>query len=412
MAKVKKKLNILMVSDYPLREIIGGSVRVLYEQCKWLSARGHEVHVLTREEQVNKGYKKIRNIVEWKYSVRNKNVLTFLLSTLKNSKKLLGDLQKRYTFDFINFHQPLSAIGFLLSHESKNVEKIYTCHSLSFEEFQSRKSLHAGLLNYIRYKLNVSLRKYFEHIALKKSDKIVVLSQFTAKRLHAAYEISNEKIHLIPGGIDLERFYPINKNGDIKKSLNLPLGKTILITVRNLVPRMGLDNLIKALRKIVIKAPDIHLILGGEGPLEKSLKSLTNRLSLDDYISFVGFIQEEQLPLYYQSADMFILPTKELEGFGLVTLEALASGLPVLGTPVGGTKEILGKFDPSFVFSDSNSDSIADLILEKHSILKSNPQRWMNVTRKCRKFVENYYSWEINVDSIEKLFYDTTKGVR
>ena len=398
-----------MVSDYPLEEIIGGSVRVLYEQSKWLAARGHRIHILTREEQVKKGYKKGEDILEWKYHVSNKNILTFLVSTLKNSNKLFRDLHEKYTFDFINFHQPLSAFSFLRSNVSSNLKKIYTCHSLSFEEFQSRKSVRSGLLNFIIYQLNIFIRKYFEHTALKKSDLIVVLSQFTLKRLNDVYKIPTKKIHLIPGGIDLERFRPNNNNGDIRRSLKIPSEKTILLTVRNLVPRMGLANLFKALVAVVKKAPDIHLILGGEGPLKESLISLSDQLGLNDFISLVGFIEEEQLPLYYQSADMFILPTKELEGFGLVTLEALASGVPVLGTPVGGTKEILGKFDPSFIFSDSEPRNIANLILEKYLQFKENPKMWERVSSSCRTFVESHYSWEKNIDSIEKICFKFSK---
>jgi glycosyltransferase involved in cell wall biosynthesis len=113
--------------------------------------------------------------------------------------------------------------------------------------------------------------------------------------------------------------------------------------------------------------------------------------------------------MYYQAADIFVLPTKELEGFGLVTLEALASGLPVLGTPVGGTKEILEKLDSSFLFSDSEPDSMADLILEKYHTIKESPQVWKSVSNRCRKFVENNYSWEKNTDSIEKVFIEISK---
>jgi len=409
MAKVKKKLNILMVSDYPLGEIIGGSVRVLYEQSKRLEAKGHQVHILTRDEQLKKGYNTTRNMLEWKYSVNNKNTLSFFLTTLKNSKKLFIDLSKKYKFNFINFHQPISAFSIVRSPASKNIKKIYTCHSLSFEEFQSRKLRTERFIDSIFYQFNISIRKYLERSVLQASDKIIVLSHFTANKLTGVYGIPTEKISIIPGGVDLERFHPNTENGDIRKRLKISNDRVVLFTVRNLVKRMGLENLIVAFRDVVKKAPDIHLILGGEGPLKKALFSLANKLNLTNYISFVGFIEEDELPKYYQSADIFVLPTKELEGFGLVTLEALASGVPVLGTPVGGTEEILGKFDRSFIFSSTEANHIGDLILEKYFAFKANPKMWMEVKTRCREFVEGHYSWEKNIDSIENLFTEISK---
>jgi glycosyltransferase involved in cell wall biosynthesis len=102
-------------------------------------------------------------------------------------------------------------------------------------------------------------------------------------------------------------------------------------------------------------------------------------------------------------ADIFILPTRELERFGLVTLEALACGVPVLGTPVGGTQEILGKFDSSFLFADTSPKSMAASILEKYKIISETPQKWSEISQRCRQYVENNYSWEKNVDSLEKI---------
>ena len=142
---------------------------------------------------------------------------------------------------------------------------------------------------------------------------------------------------------------------------------------------MGLENLIVAFNELQKKAADIQLVIGGNGPLEDELMGLARSFGIEKKVHFTGFISEEQLPLYYQMADLFVLPTKELEGFGLVTLEAMASGLPVIGTPVGGTKEILTKFNTEFLFDDTTPESIATLALEKYLIIKNNPQRWKQI---------------------------------
>ena len=92
-----------------------------------------------------------------------------------------------------------------------------------------------------------------------------------------------------------------------------------------------------------------------------------------------------------------------MEGFGLVTLEAMASGVPVLGTPVGGTREILAKFDPGFLFKDTTPEAIASLIIENYLKIKETPQEWSEISHRCRRFVELHYSWEKNVDATEKI---------
>ena len=186
----------------------------------------------------------------------------------------------------------------------------------------------------------------------------------------------------------------------------MPKSKLLLLTVRNLVPRMGLDNLIYAFKKISGIAPDIHLIIGGEGQLEHKLNALVKDLSIENSVTFTGYINDKELPEYYQMADIFVLPTKELEGFGLVTLEAMASGIPVLGTPVGGIKEIIERFDHGFLFKDTSPEAMVDLIIESYRKIKQNPSWYENVSKRCRQFVEENYSWERNVDSLEKLFFN------
>jgi glycosyltransferase involved in cell wall biosynthesis len=316
----------------------------------------------------------------------------------------------KYSFDNIIFYQPFSAYGVLRSKWSNNINKIYSCFSFSFEEFKSRSNKPHGLMKKIAFEFESLIRKKWEAKVLNKSEKVIALSQFTEDRLRDVYSIPKDKIKIIPGGVDLNRFKPAKDKLAIRKQLKVSNGNVVLFCVRNLVQRMGLENLINALKIVIRKAPDICLILGGEGSLKPELIALTNKLELKEYVKFAGFIADEQLPDYYGMADLFVLPTKELEGFGLVTLEAMASGLPVVGTPIGGTKEILGNFDKRFLFKGTDSNSIAELILENYYLIKQNPKRWKAISLRCRNFVVSNYSWEKNIDSLESLLTRTEQN--
>jgi glycosyltransferase involved in cell wall biosynthesis len=399
------KLNILFVADVSIAHIIGGAERVAFEQCTHLAEIGYNVYIMTRKLPIHaKNNEVIREVHEWRYRVDQRNSVSFLWSTWKNSKRLFESLHQRYQFDCINFYQPFSASGIIYSPYCKNIKKNYICFSLSFEEFISRNIKSGGPLKRSIYHLNVIVRKWLERKILKKSDQIVVLSDFTKQTLRTAHRLNLKNVTTIPGGIDLEKFKPSQDRIKLWRKLNMPDDKVILFTVRNLVQRMGLENLITAIKDVVKEAPDIYLVIGGDGPLKTDLIRLARTLGLKDCVRFAGFIPEEQLPSYYQIADLFVLPTKELEGFGLVTLEAMASGLPVLGTPVGGTKEIIGDFDSSFLFKGTDPNSISELILRNYHMKKNNPQKWQEISHRCRNFVERNYSWEKNINSLKQLF--------
>jgi len=404
-------LNILFVSDVSISEPISGAERVLFEQSTRLSNREHDVYILTRKLQDHKSNQEaIQGVREWRYDVDQRNALSFFKSTLLDCRRLFESLQNQYSFDCINFHQPFSARGVIRSPASKKVRKIYTCHSLSFEEFQSRNPRPKNIIKRLPYSFNIQARKLIEKKVLNACDRIAVLSRFTQEKLWSAYRILSEKVVIIPGGVDLERFYPAVDKVEIRRHLNIPEEKMILLTVRDLEPRMGLENLICAFKEVIKVVPDGYLVLGGQGPLKNSLVSLSQELGVEDYIKFVGFIPEEDLSDYYRMADVFILPTIELEGFGLITLEALASGVPVLGTPVGGTVEILGKLDSRYLFKDTKPGCMASLIIETCQQFRNNPRLWQDVSAQCTAFVKANYSWERNVDRLENLLLQSLES--
>jgi glycosyltransferase involved in cell wall biosynthesis len=398
-------LNILLVADVSIASIIGGAERVLYEESTRLARRGHSVSVLTRKLPYHESdLENINGVEEHRYSFQEKLFPFFFKSIFSDCRKTFRSLEENLSVDIINFHQPFSGAGVLSSTSSRKLPSVYTCHSLSFEEYISRSSSPRNPIKWLLHHLQVSARKSIEKTVLNRSDQIVALSEYTRKKLERTYNLLPSKVSVIPGGVDLERFQPSTNKIGIRTDLNLPQESNILFTVRNLVPRMGLANLISAFKTVLSERRDLFLVIGGEGPLAPVLRRQVEEYGIADFVYFAGYIPDNQLPSYYQMADLFILPTKELEGFGMVTVEALSSGLPVLGTPVGGTKEILAHLGPEFLFADSNPVAVADLILKTIKRWDEDPNGYKDISQKCRRIVERFYSWEDHIDQLEDLF--------
>ncbi|MBW6486198.1 MAG: glycosyltransferase family 4 protein [Syntrophobacterales bacterium] len=405
-------MKILFVSDVSIQEVIGGAERVLFEQTTRLAERGHLVHILTRRlPRHSSDTSVIRGVTEWHYHVSTQNAVSFWISTLKNAGELFERLQMENHYDSINFHQPFSAYAVIRSRLSKEIRKTYTCHSLSFEEYRSRNALPPFGAKRIFFFLQIALRRWIEKRVLSKSARIIVLSSYTAEKLVRNYAAPRKKIAIVPGGIDLVRFAPPRDKNAAQELLGLPPGKFVMLTVRNLVSRMGLENLLLAMVEVLKKCPDSLLVIGGTGPLEERLKTLAQDLKINDHLLFKGFIPEDELPDYYRAADIFVLPTVDLEGFGLVTLEALASGTPVLGTPVGGTNEILKRFDSDFLFKSPVPEDMAELMIKICSLYKKNPEKQNMDSVHCRRFAQEHYSWEANVTATEEILAGSSRSI-
>ena len=217
----------------------------------------------------------------------------------------------------------------------------------------------------------------------------------------------------ISGGVDVEHFQPApDRRGRCGRRLGLPLDRPIALTVRNLEARMGLDRLIEAMVTLVRRVPDVLLLIGGSGSQRAALDALVRARGLDKHVTFLGFIPEGDLPRHYQAADVFVLPTRELEGFGLVTAEALACGTPVLGTPVGATPELLEPLDADLVFRDATAEAMAEDLAALLTRLAADPAAAARLRTACRAYAEARFGWEHVVDDLERTLRDVAGGVR
>ena len=202
-----------------------------------------------------------------------------------------------------------------------------------------------------------------------------------------------ERIVKIPGAVELERFRPAADRAAVRRALGLPEHRPLLLTVRNLERRMGLDLLLRAMARVKARVPEALLLLGGAGSLRGELEALGAALGLDGHVRFLGFIPDRTLPAFYQAADVFVLPTRELEGFGLVTVEALACGTPVLGTRVGATPEILAPLSPSLIFRGLAPETLADDLTGLLERL-TDPADAARLRAECRRHAEAHYGWD------------------
>jgi len=200
---------------------------------------------------------------------------------------------------------------------------------------------------------------HFERrIALNLFDRIVVVSG-AVKYMTEKCGVRSSRISAIWNSADEGNFKPRSKE-NARKLLHLPLEKRVIIFVGRLVPIKGIHFLVRALPSI-LREWEAILVIVGEGSERSNLKHLVDMLNLEPYVLFIGNIPAERLALYYNAADVFALPSL-IEGHSVVLLEAMASGLPVVATDVGGNSESIINEVNGFLVCSKDYHALAQAI--------------------------------------------------
>jgi len=150
---------------------------------------------------------------------------------------------------------------------------------------------------------------------------------------------------------------------------------------------MGLGTVIAAMQRVSKEHPDILLYIAGKGRLRETLEAQINQSGLQQCVKLLGFVPDAQLPLVYRAADINVVPTLALEGFGLVAAEALAAGTPSVVTPIGGLPEVVASLSENLVFPSSKQED-----LESHLIrLLSHPEL-LPGEEECRSYAAQHFN--------------------
>lgn len=407
---MSRKLRILCINQFFYPDHAGGVERVTHETVRRLAARGHSVDLVglrtrpgTPDTEVIDGVR----VHRYGGKARGRPAGERTAAALLRSRPVIAALMAEQEFDLILSQHYFPYYAYLRTVRHKRTPEVMTFHASYWRE-HALEGTDRAVGRPLSWAFGQFLRQT-EVACLRRADRIVVLSEFSREQVVTYYPFAAAKVAKIPGGVDLERFRPADDRRAVRESLGLPVERPVVFTARRLVPRMGLENLIEALAQVKPVFPDVFLAVAGRGRLEDDLRRRSHWFGVGDDVALVGFVEDDELIRYYQAADLFVLPSLAFEGFGLVTLEALACGTPVLGTPVGATPEILRPLAAQLVLAGPEPAAIRrgmQALLE----WLSDDEAAAALRARCRLYVEARYDWEGAIDALEALLLELSVG--
>ena len=250
------------------------------------------------------------------------------------------------------------------------------------------------------FPFNVAMRRIGKTV-----DVITYLGEFTRNAISRALPSASQRAMVkIAPGIDVEHFSPDIDATLLRNSLGLA-DKAVIVSVGRLVHRKGQDRLIEALPIILSKIPNAHLLVVGQGPYLETLETLAKTKGVSDHVSFIGRIHYSELPKYFRVGDVFAMPSRsrffglEVEGLGIVYLEASACGIPVIAGDSGGAPDAVLENVTGLVVDGTNIESIANAAI---SIL-SNPVMAKAMGHAGREWIVDSWSWQLWAKKFESV---------
>ena len=241
--------------------------------------------------------------------------------------------------------------------------------------------------------------RHIERAVYRRAGRFIVLSDAFGAILQRDYGVDGARVHVVPGGVDADRFAIDQDRREARTRLGWPAERVIVIAVRRLVQRVGVEDFLIAAAEVAARVPDLWIAVVGDGPLRSDLARRAAELGLASRCLFTGRLAEADLPLAYRAADLSVVPSVALEGFGLVVAESLAAGTPVLVTPVGGMPEVVAALAPQCVCPAVGPRALAATLGDAlHGKLP------LPSPEACAQFARTHYDWPVVARGVRAVY--------
>jgi len=383
-------MNILtIVTDYPKNES-DYRFQFIHQPMSQLVSRGHNVDVIIAKPFFKWLFYKLKNI----RSVRNYdgvNIFTLFYFKFPGFKFYISDSKffLNAVLKFIKYHkefkyQIVNGHGLPTGSAVNGISRIYNIPSVM--------TIH-GIEDPTKIE-DTAAKKLFLKSTLDKIDHIVLVGSPLIPYVQKFISESN-KYSVISNGVNFDFF---NSNNKVESSSS----KFTILSISNLHEIKGLDTNILAIRELIdLGYEEIKYVIGGSGYDENRLRELVKRLELEDYVEFLGFVPKDMVPIIMKGSSLFSLPSR-LEAFGIVYLEAMASGLPVIGTDSQGAVDIINHRSNGFLIKQDDHKAIASIVIELFLDKKLKER----IVQNAKETVKERFSWERHGMLLEQLYFD------
>jgi glycosyltransferase involved in cell wall biosynthesis len=377
----------------------GGTGSYVYYLSNELLKNDYKIYVVTGSNQAQDVQVNPNLDVSFLKIPRTPIVKSFMLAAASNRK--LQSVRNTANVDITHPQLPLTP-NFAVP-PSFGKALVCTVHSTWKGEAEAIRSEPYSRLN-SNEKFLVSFNgflRFFEEGMLRRARKIIAVSHFTKWELTNYYKIPASKIQVIHNGVDINKFKPAADKRKVKAELGFNPDDLAIVSVGRLYARKGLFTLIESMPAVTKRFPNAKFIISGKGQNDEMNKLIAHseKLGVKDNIVFTGYYPDKKLPKLYQAADIFAFSTF-YEHHPFAVLEALATGLPVVTTTVGGIPETIESGKNGFLVEPFNPEQFSNRLL----YLLEHPVEAEEMGTKARKTVEQQLDWRIVVKDAMKVY--------